>query len=187
MSFLSRERIFSLGFSSVGDNVQISEFARFYNCTQISLGNNVRIDDFCVLSAGAGGIAIGDYVHIAAHSLLVGASKITLSDFSGLSARVSVFSSSDDYSGSAMTNPTIPCQFTKVKHADVFLGKHVIIGCGSVLLPGTHLEEGVAIGALSVAARRYKEYGIYSGNPARLIKPRERRLQELEIEFLGIQ
>ena len=36
------------------------------------IGNNVRIDDFCVLSAGEGGIEIEDFVHIAPNATLCG-------------------------------------------------------------------------------------------------------------------
>ena len=112
----------------------------------ISVGNNVRVDDFCVLAAGVGGINIGDYVHIAVGCSLIGAGKITLSDFSGLSSRVAIYSSTDDYSGATMTNPTVPSKYTGVINADVFLGKHVIIGSGSVILPGITLEVGAAVG-----------------------------------------
>ncbi|MFU8787388.1 MAG: acyltransferase [Methylobacter sp.] len=184
MGLLSRELIGEMGFASVGDNVNISDRASFYNPSKISLGNNVRIDDFCVLSAGAGGISIGNNVHIAVFSSLIGAGKITLSDFCNISSRVSIYSSNDDYSGISMTNPTLPSQFTGVTHADVLLGKHVIVGCGSVILPGIILEEGVAVGALSLITKNCRAFGIYAGSPARRIKERKRDLLELEQAFL---
>ncbi|MCE9680634.1 acyltransferase, partial [Shewanella sp. AS1] len=62
MAQLAREVIDSMGFATVGENVLISDRASFYNCPGISLGSNVRIDDFCVVSAGAGGIYIGNHV-----------------------------------------------------------------------------------------------------------------------------
>jgi acetyltransferase-like isoleucine patch superfamily enzyme len=185
MAMLSRNFILQMGFASVGKNVQISDRASFYNTANISLGNNVRIDDFCVLSAGLGGISIGNYIHIAAFSSLIGAGKITLSDFCGVSSRVSIYSSNDDYSGKKMTNPTLPSQYTRVSHADVLVGKHVIVGCGSVILPGISLEEGVAIGALSLVTKNCEAFGIYSGNPARRIKSRSRDLLKLEADFLN--
>ena len=185
MAMLSREAIQALGFSSVGDNVQISDRASFYGAARITLGNNVRIDDFCVLAAGVGGIVIGDYVHIAVSASLIGSGKITMSDFSGISSRVSIYSSSDDYSGATLTNPTVPSEFAGVTHADVFLGKHVIVGSGSVILPGVTLEEGVAVGALSLVHKRCEAFGIYAGNPARRIKGRKRDLLELERLFLA--
>ena len=180
---LSRALIETMGFASVGENVHISDRASFYNTANISLGNNARIDDFCVLSAGVGGIRIGDYVHIAVYSSLIGAGKITLSDFCNISSRVSIYSSNDDYSGIAMTNPTVPSQYTGVTHADVYFGKHVIVGSGSVILPGITLEEGVAVGALSMVTRNCEAFGIYAGNPAKRIKERKRDLLELEKQF----
>lgn len=180
MAHLTPDEISRMGFSSVGENVMISSKASFYNCAAISLGSNVRIDDFCVLAAGAGGIHIGNYVHIAVGTSLIGAGKITLSDFSGLSSRVSIYSSSDDYSGATLTNPTIPRELTGVLHADVLLAKHVIVGSGSVILPGVTLEEGVAVGALTLIGKSCPAFGIYLGNPARRIGERKRDLLVLE-------
>jgi len=65
VAILRREILEKMGFLSIGQNVNISDRSSFHNTANISLGNNVRIDDFCVLSAGAGGIFLGDYVHIA--------------------------------------------------------------------------------------------------------------------------
>ena len=180
MAMLSREAIEMLGFASVGKNVQISDRASFYGANRITLGNNIRIDDFCVLSAGVGGILVGNYVHIAVSSSLIGAGRITLSDFCNISSRVAIYSSNDDYSGATLTNPTVPSEYTGVTHADVLLGKHVIVGSGSVILPGVTLEEGVAVGALSLVNRNCKMFGIYAGNPARRIKERKRDLLDLE-------
>ena len=148
MTILSKEELEKIGFKSIGENCLISSKASFYGADRISIGNNVRIDDFCVLSAGIGGIEIANFIHIAAYSLLIGAGKISLHDFSGLSSRVSIYSSSDDYSGTSMTNPMVPNEFTNVKHANITIGRHVIIGSGSIVLPGVTLEQGVAIGAL---------------------------------------
>jgi acetyltransferase-like isoleucine patch superfamily enzyme len=186
MGMLSREAVESMGFAPVGADVQISERASFYGASRISIGNNVRIDDFAVLAAGMGGIVLGMYVHIAVGSTLIGAGKITLSDFCGLSSRISIYSSSDDYSGAKLTNPTVPAEFTGVTHAEVFLGKHVIVGSGSVVLPGVTIEDGVAVGALSLVNRDCKSFGVYAGNPARRIKERKRDLLEVEKQLLTL-
>lgn len=84
-----------------------------------------------------------------------------------------------------MTNPTVPSLYTRVTHADVLLGKHVIVGSGSVILPGITLEEGVAVGALSLVTKNCEAFGVYVGNPARRIKWRKRDLLELEKAFLS--
>lgn len=180
MAFLTREEIKVMGFREVGDNVYLSNKASYYNCKNISIGSNTRVDDFALLSAGDGGIEIGCYVHIAAFCTLIGAKKIVLRDFSGLSSRVSIYSSSDDYSGEFMTNPMVPDQFTNVIHGEVSIGKHVIVGSGTVILPNVNLEDGVAVGALSLVIKDCKKFSIYSGVPA--IKKRDRKKNILELE-----
>jgi len=180
---LSRADLEKMGFKYLGKNVLISEKASFHNCGKIEIGDNTRIDDFCVLSAGAGGIVIGRYIHVAAYTSFIGAGKITLEDFSNLSSRVAIYSSNDDYSGQHMTNPMVSKKFTNVQHDDVLIAKHVIVGCGAVILPGVRLEQGVAIGALSLVNKDCKEFGIYAGTPAKYIKERSRKLLEFEALF----
>lgn len=180
MAFLTQSQLASMGFASLGTNVLISDKASIYGANRIYIGSNVRIDDFSVLSAGEGGIVLGNYIHIAVYSSLIGAGKITLADFCNISSRVAIYSSNDDYSGEYMTNPMVPIEYTNVTHADVTLGKHVIIGCGSVVLPGITLHEGVAIGALSLVTNDCEAFGIYLGVPVKKIKNRNINLLEKE-------
>ncbi|MFM5077786.1 acyltransferase [Aeromonas caviae] len=184
MAFLTKTQLTEIGFAGIGENVLISDKASIYGANRIRIGSNVRIDDFCVLSAGEGGIEIGNYVHIAVSSLLIGAGKITLCDFSGISSRVSIYSSNDDYSGMFLTNPTVPAEYTNVTHADVYLGKHVIVGSGSVILPGTILHDGVAVGSLSMVTKNCDAFSIYMGTPAKKIKNRKRDLLDIEAKFI---
>lgn len=180
MAWLTDEQMRKMGFACVGKNVMLSDKASYYNCKNIRLGNNVRIDDFCVLSAGTGGIDIGNYIHIAVFSFLIGAGNISLADFCNISSRVAIYSSNDDYSGMSMTNPTVPPEFTNMQYADVKIGRHVIIGAGSVVLPGVTLEEGVAVGALSLVRKDCQSFGIYVGVPVKRIGERKHDLLELE-------
>lgn len=72
MGFLSRDKVEAMGFARVGKNVKISDKASFYNPSNISIGDNTRIDDFCILSAGQGGIQVGSYIHIGCYSSFLG-------------------------------------------------------------------------------------------------------------------
>lgn len=179
-TYYSSDELAALGLGEYGTNVRLSRKASVYGCERIVLGSNTRIDDFCVLSAGEGGIEIGNYVHIAAYASLIGQRQIKIGNFAGLSSRVSVYSSSDDYSGKWMTNPTVPSDLTNVHHADVLIGAHVIVGSGSVILPGVRLEDGAAIGALSLVNANCLSFGIYVGVPAKRVGERSKRLLELE-------
>jgi acetyltransferase-like isoleucine patch superfamily enzyme len=185
MAFLSQAEIEGIGFKSVGQNVKLSDRASFHNPASIDIGNNTRIDDFCILSAGRDGISIGRNVHVAAYSSLIGAAHIRLEAFSNLSSRVSIYSSNDDYSGRFMTNPTIDPEFTNVQHAAVTIGRHVIIGAGSLILPGLVLGEGACIGALSLVNRDCDPFVVYGGAPARRIGERRRDLLKHEEIFLA--
>ena len=180
MSLYSKPELKEMGFSDIGDNVSISRKASFYGCENISIGNNVRIDDFCVVSAGMGGIKIGSFIHIAVYTSLIGRDLIKIDDFANLSARVSVYSSNDDYSGSTMSNPTVPDEYKNVTHGPVRINKHVIIGCGSVILPNSLLSEGVVIGALSLVEGECTPWSVYAGLPIKYVKQRKQDLLQLE-------
>lgn len=185
MSFHDPDALREMGFLSVGENVKVSTHASIYGASRISLGAHSRIDDFCVLSAGEGGIHIGRNVHIAVMCSLIGKSRIELHDFSALSSRGSIYSSSDDYSGEWMTNPTVPEEFTHVDHRPVVLERHVIIGSGSVILPGVTIGEATAVGALCLVAKDLESFGIYAGSPLRRIRSRSRQLLEFEKLYLA--
>ena len=73
-----------------------------------------------------------------------------------------------------------------MRRGRVILRPHVIVGCGSVILPGVTLERGVAVGALSLVNKNVPEFLIVSGQPARRVGVRNRaRLDALEQEFLS--
>lgn len=184
MGFLSKEQLLNAGFKSVGNNVKVSEKVSIYGAARISIGDNSRIDDFCVLSAGEGGIEIGRNVHIAVFCSLMGQGKIVMKDFSGLSSRVSLYSSSDDYTGRSMTNPTVPDEFKKVQHGPVILGKHVIIGVGSAVLPNVEIADGSAVGALSLVTKNVEAGIVVNGVPATKISVRKNTIFSLEEELL---
>jgi galactoside O-acetyltransferase len=171
MGYLDLSQLKSLGLAAFGEDVLISDRASIYNAAAIKLGSHIRIDDFCILSAGLGGIVLGDHIHIAAYTSLIGAGRITLNDFSDMSSRVSIYSSSDDYSGATMTNPTISEKYKNLHVEDVVIGRHVIVGCGSVVLPGATLGECAP-------------FGIYVGAPARRVRERSRDLLAVEARFL---
>lgn len=181
-SFYTEEELKTLGLKSYGRNVMISKKVSIYGAENISIGNNVRIDDFCILS---GKIRIGSFVHIAAYSALYGGNVgIEMNDFSGLSSRVIIYTESDDYSGNYLTNPTIPDKYLNIIKGKVILNKHVIIGTSSTILPAVIIDEGVAVGAMSLVNKSLDEWGIYAGSPCRKIKDRSKKLLELEKEMI---
>lgn len=184
-SFYNKEELKQLGLKSFGENVSISRKASIYGASNISIGSNVRIDDFCILS---GYIEIGNYIHIAAYTALYGGvAGIFISDFANLSSRISVYSISDDYSGETMTNPMVPDAYKKLESKPVYIGKHAIIGASSVILPGIKIAEGSSFGSFSFINKDSAAWSINVGIPARKIKERSKDLLKLERQLLGEQ
>lgn len=117
MAYLTQQQLKALGFKSLGKNVKISDKASIYDAERIEIGDNSRIDDFCVVS---GGISLGRHVYIGPQCLLAGGEKgIVMEDFVTLAYGVRVFTQSDDYTGETMTNSTVPRKYKKeFKSAD---------------------------------------------------------------------
>ncbi len=182
MAYYSQEELIKFDFKSLGNNVRISKTASLDKSHQMEIGENSRIDDFCALS---GNISIGRNVHIAVHSSITASREIALlEDFSGMAFSSHIFTSSDDYSGATMTNPTVPIAFKNIEHGAVILRRHVIVGSGTMIFPGVEIAEGCAIGALSIVNKSTEPWGIYFGTPVRRIKNRSKNLLVLEEKYL---
>ena len=179
-SFYSEDELQTLGLKQIGRNVLISRKCSIYGAENISVGNNTRIDDYTILS---GKVNMGDYVHIAAGAYLFGGSAgIEINDFCGVSARSCIYAVTDDYLGSSMTNPMIPMEYRNVIQETVTLEKHVLIGAGSIVLPGVRIAEGGAFGAMSLINKSTKEWTVYIGAPIKEWKERK-NLSDMEDKF----
>lgn len=183
-SFLPTFKIRALRFREVGRSVLVHPTVVIADCSKVALGNYCRIDPFSVLST-SGGIQIGSHVHVGSHCSLSGGEAITIDAFATLSHKVSLFTSSDDYSGETMANPTVPSSLKRAQTGPIHLGKHVIVGAGSVIMPGVTLAEGCAIGALSFVNRSLEAWGIYAGIPVRRISDRRQDVLLLERKFIA--
>jgi acetyltransferase-like isoleucine patch superfamily enzyme len=183
MSFLSYKELTSLGIKSVGSNVLISRYAKLYNPGNMVFGNNIRVDDYCILSSGKNPFIFEDYIHIAGGVYIYGHAGFHIKKFSNISSGTKIYTQSDSYCGNFMIGPTIPIQFRNVYGSPLVIEKHVIIGTGVTVLPGSIIGEGVAIGANSLVTKECKPWGIYVGSPAKCIKERSKKVLELEKEL----
>lgn len=171
MSFFSKNELLKLGFKSLGENVLVSSKCSIYRPQEIILGNNVRIDDFSILS---GKIIVGDYVHISAYCSLYGKNGIEMMDYSGLSPRTTVFSAMDDFSGEYLINPMVPDSLTNVTGGKVVFEKYTQIGVNSVIFPNVTVNEGAVAGAFSLVNNNLECWTINAGVPTKIIKQRSK-------------
>ena len=181
-SFYTEEELKKINLKSFGKNVLISKKCSIYGAENIEIGSNVRIDDFCILS---GKIRLGSFIHISAYTSLFGGREegIVLEDYTTVSSRCVIYALSDDYSGEYMTNAVVPTKYTNVTEAKVELKKYAIVGTGCTILPGVVIEEGVAVGAMSLINRSLDSWGIYVGIPCKRIKERSKNLLDIVTKF----
>lgn len=180
-SFYNEEELKKVGFKKIGKNVLISKKASFYGVDNISIGDNVRIDDFAILS---GKIELGNNIHISAGVMLfAGDVGIFLDNFTTISSRSVVYAITDDYSGEFMVGAMLPDAVRNVIKGPVILKKYAAVGTGCTILPNVTIEEGAAIGAMSLVNSDIKEYTINLGIPAKEIKKRSKKMTILEKEL----
>ena len=175
-SFYNDIELAELGLKSYGQNVLISKKASIYSASTISIGNNVRIDDFCILS---GNITIGNYVHISAFVALYGKGRIVIGDYCGCSPRCTLFSQTDDFSGESMIGPMVDEQLTNVISGPIIMENHTQIGANSIIMPNTKIHEGAVCGAFSYVKHDLAPWTINIGIPAKVLKQRSCKILEL--------
>lgn len=169
-SFYTEQELSQLGLKSYGENVRISRYAQIYSPEKISIGDNVRIDDFCILS---GNITIGSHIHIAAYCALYGADYgIIMEDYTGLSARATIYAAMDDFSGEYLIGPIHDDKCTNVTGGKVILHEYSQIGACSMIFPNVQVGEGAILGAMSMIKKDLDPWTINAGIPATFIKKR---------------
>lgn len=183
--YYTEEDLKSVGFKSLGKNVKIYKNSIILGLNNITIGDNVIIDSYCtILATGQAELKIGSFVHIGGYSMLAAGEGITIQDFSGLSHGVKIYSIVDDYSGTSLTNPTIPEKYTNRKRGPVVLESHVIIGAQTIILPDVTIGEGSSVGALSLVSTNLSPWGMYLGHPLKRLKNRSKHLLTLRDELL---
>ena len=139
--FLNKNQLKRIGFFKIGKGCKISNKISCYDLNG-SLGDNVRIDDYVCLK---GKISLKSNVHIARGCTLSGGNKgIFVDSYTNLSNYVQVFSMSDDYimpfiPGGTLSNANRN-KFAKIHNKKVYIGKAVLVGAFSVVLPGSILN-----------------------------------------------
>jgi acetyltransferase-like isoleucine patch superfamily enzyme len=115
---------------------------------RVVFGRQCAISSFVHVSTGAGDFVAGDYVRIAPNCTLVGGAK-------GVHAREVLLKDQ-------------PEEETR----GIWIGDDVLIGAGSVVLPGSRIGRGAVVGAGSVVSGTVPEYAIVAGAPAKVIGER---------------
>lgn len=182
IDYLSATELSALNLAECGEEVQISRLAKIAHPERVRIGSHVRIDDYCII---IGDVSIGCYVHISPFSILSGHNGIEIGNFCSISARTTMYSAIDDYSGEYLVNPTVPEQYKKAIRGKIHLHKHVALGVGTTIFPKVTIGEGAAVGAYALVVVSLKPWGVYVGSPAKLLKARKNNVLQLEKKLLS--
>ena len=184
----SREELEAMGFKSLGQHLRISRTATIYNPHLISIGSNVRIDNFCLIApSGQAHFKLGDYVHLCAYTMMNGLADIEFEACTGTSPYARLLSSMDDWSGDHLMGATLPKHLIQTTSAPIVLKPAAYLGTGATVLPGVTMHEGAILGAYSMATHHLERLGVYGGVPAKYLKKRSGKcldlIKELEVQY----
>lgn len=144
--------------------VTVFEHTRIEGQPNIKFGTYVLIDDFVFIIADTA-VKIGSHTHIGMYTSIVAtAAPFGMGDCSSISSGCRIYTSTDDFSGLAFGNPTVPDKFRSIKKGPVTIDRLAFIGANSVILPNVHIGEGAVVGANSVVTKNVEPWGIYIGN-----------------------
>ncbi|MEP0828057.1 MAG: acyltransferase [bacterium] len=144
IGYTIRGRFYRKWIKSVGPNTLFLERLYIRNPQLMTIGSNCSMGIDCAIQA-AGGLTIGNYVI--------------------LGPGVKIWTSNHIYA-----DPNVPIYNQGSEFKPVVIEDDTWIGANAFIMPGTHLGKGcvVAAGAI-VSGRRYKDFSILAGNPARVI------------------
>ena len=118
-------------------------------------------------------IVLHDYVHIQPDCRLYGMGGIEIGKGTILAHDVQIFSSNHNYDSGDLKFLTYDKRFVCEK---VVIGEYVWIGARALILPGVHIGDGAVIGAGSVVTRDVPACAVVGGNPARVLKFRNKEV-----------
>lgn len=132
--------------NNCGTNVNIEKGAEF--SSDISLGDNSGIGVNALISSG---VTIGNDV-------MMGRDCMIYTNNHG------------------MVDNDVPMRKQQSsKISPVVIGNNCWIGARVIILPGVHLADGCVVGAGSVVTKSFEENSVIAGNPAKLIKYRNKQ------------
>lgn len=126
-----------------------------------------RIDSFVKLE-GAGGIYIGELVHIASYCHIgIGGGLVIMDDGSSAGSGAKVISGSNTYGPDHGCSAIAPD--AEVTRSYVHIRRNATLYAGAIVLPGCTIGEGAVIAAGAVVRENVPAGEIWAGVPARCV------------------
>jgi virginiamycin A acetyltransferase len=160
---------------SVGKDTYISALSEIEDSvrgTSIIIGNNVVIDAFVKIRpvGGMGDIVIGDSTHLNSGTVLFSGNGVSIGERVLIAPNCSIVPASHAYDD---PNQPIQSQGFSPSKGGIIIHDDVWIGANSVILDGSEIGQGCIVSAGSVVSGKLRSFGVYAGNPVRLLRIRK--------------
>ena len=192
LGLLLRSKLYPKIMGYVGRNVTFGQNVVLRHPHKIFIGDNVVIDDQCVLDAKGQnnrGIFIGDGVFIGRHTILnCKNGDIVLENHVNISFNCMIFSASHVRVGAhylmaaycylvggthAFDDPAVPVLYQKRISEGISVGAGGWMGAHVTVFDGVNIGKHAIVGAGSVVTKNIPDFAVAAGLPARVVKQRE--------------
>ena len=116
---------------------------------------------------------LGSHVYVGPYTFLSSQGGLTIEDGVIIGPFVSIYTANHNYEG----GEAIPYDGVTLQ-SPVTIEQHVWIGGNVVVLPGVRIGEGAVVGAGAVVVKDVPPMAVVGGNPARILKYRDREAYE---------
>jgi len=140
--------------------------------SRIIIEDGVHIDSFVKIkpSGGMGDLIIGANSHINSGTVIYTGHGVNIGERVLISANCTIVPANHEYRSK---NKAISTQGFMASKGGIIIEDDVWIGANNVVLDGAVIRKGAVVGAGSVVRGELIEYGVYAGNPLKLIGRRE--------------
>ena len=154
----------------IGNDVIIDDDVVLKRPHLIEIGDHVAIDKGVYITTAA---KIGNYVHISPYVTCIGGKegKFIAKGFNNIMAGARIICASDRFDESGLFGAMIPKEYKgKQIIKPVIMEEYSNLGTNAVMMPGSILRRGALLTIGSVLFGDTEEFGVYKGNPAKLVK-----------------
>lgn len=159
-----------------GNSVKLYPLCKMIHPHNAELDDHCQIMDYAFIDAGTS-LKIGKYSTITWHCLLEGGANIYIGDRVFIGPGSKVLSSTYELDGYYAIEH-IDEMARATRYGDITIHNDAYIGANSVIMPGVTIGEGAVVGANALVNHNLKPWGIYFGNPVKLIGMREKPTEE---------
>ena len=169
---------------TLGRSVIIEDFVKIDALSKrgIQLGNNVKIARYTTIECTGvirnlgEGISIGSSSAIGAYSYLGGQGGVVIGEDVIMGPRVNFHSENHNYS-----DLELPIRLQGETREGIIIEDDCWVGSGVIFLDGSWLERGCVVAAGSVVNTHFPANSVIGGIPAKIIKSRTTRLDDVNL------